>query len=421
MNIMVISSIFPPGFIGGYELAALDIARGLKQKGHNICVVTSDYFLDYEQSLQDFPVHRILEWITPYSQRMFYARDMLNESFFFNFRNIRLLSNLLIRFKPDAVLVFDSRGLGTLGLLKYLVDSGYKPILNLGDNVFQIPPHVNAGVNFVKYCSVFGSLDFLLQVKCIALSNRFVGEITETLGFQLPHITVLPRWYKEIREKLQRKNIGNETRFVFASSLLKHKGIYIIIEAVKKIVSLGEKNFIVDLYGNGEVSEVIYHIAISGLEHYIKYCKVVSREELPEILNNYDALLFPTQKREPFGAIVVEAAAAGCVPIMTTGVGAGEWYLDGIDCMKINQNETDLAAAMIKFIRMSREDKTAMSSQSTVTTKKFFNFSDILNDTERLIFLATEEQQKKKLFSPIKSQAAMLVLKDVWEKNLYEK
>ncbi len=421
MKIMIITGIFPPGFVGGFELAALDVARGLKEKGHDVCIVTSDHFLDYHQSLRDFPVHRVLEYLCSSSYKMPYSRDILKEGFFINFRNIRLLSDLLIKFQPDSIMFFDGRGLGILGLLKYVVHSGYRPVLNLGDNIFS---QLNEKKPFLDaFCSIFGTLDFLLKVKGILVSQSLGDAITNTLGFPLADQSVISRWTRE--PKLKSLDFYNrqdkKTRFVFASSLSTHKGIFIITDAVKEMVASGHKDFIVNLYGNGSVSEVIHHIAVNGLEEYIQYCGTFTKDEVVDLLAGYDALVFPTWKQDAFGTVAAEAAAAGCVPITTRGTGAADWLLDGVDCIKIEPNTADLKAAMIKFMRLSWEHKAAMSAKAVDSAKKFYNFPRLLNATEKVIFSAVSTQREKNLFCPIKSQTAMFVLRDLWEKKINEK
>ena len=208
---------------------------------------------------------------------------MLKEGFFINFRNIRLLSDLLAKFQPDSVMFFDARGLGTLGLLKYVVHSGYKPVLNLGDNIFL---KLNEKKSFLDaFRFIFGSLDFLLKVKGILVSHSLGDEITNTLGFPLADQRVISRWTRE--PKLKSPDFYNrenkKTRFVFASSLGAHKGIFIIIEAVKEMMSSGYKDFSVDLYGNGLISEVIHHIAVNGLEEYIHYRGTFTKDQVVDI------------------------------------------------------------------------------------------------------------------------------------------
>ena len=66
---------------------------------------------------------------------------------------------------------------------------------------------------------------------------------------------------------------------------------------------------------------------------------------------------------------------------------------------------------MIKFMRLPWEKKAAMSAKAVESAKKFYNFPKLLNATEKVILSAVSEQQEKHLFCPIKSQAAMFILR----------
>ena len=41
MRVLVISNLFPPDVIGGYELLCQDLADGLHERGHEVRVLTS--------------------------------------------------------------------------------------------------------------------------------------------------------------------------------------------------------------------------------------------------------------------------------------------------------------------------------------------------------------------------------------------
>ena len=48
MKILFITNLYPPYYIGGYELACQDIAEGLRQRGHDISILTSIYGVNKE-------------------------------------------------------------------------------------------------------------------------------------------------------------------------------------------------------------------------------------------------------------------------------------------------------------------------------------------------------------------------------------
>ena len=43
MNILIISNLYPPNYLGGYELLCAQICEQLAGKGHNVTVLTTHY------------------------------------------------------------------------------------------------------------------------------------------------------------------------------------------------------------------------------------------------------------------------------------------------------------------------------------------------------------------------------------------
>jgi hypothetical protein len=68
--------------------------------------------------------------------------------------------------------------------------------------------------------------------------------------------------------------------------------------------------------------------------------------EIIERFRDYDVLAFPTWEREPCAFAPLEAAAQGCVPIITRTCGNAEWLIHGIDCLKIERSPEDLTRVL---------------------------------------------------------------------------
>ena len=60
--------------------------------------------------------------------------------------------------------------------------------------------------------------------------------------------------------------------------------------------------------------------------------------ELLELYGEYDVFAFPTRDREPFGLVPLEAAARGCVPVITRRCGIAEWLVHGVHCLKVDRS-----------------------------------------------------------------------------------
>src|SRR5436190_7034166 len=59
MKILVINNLYPPHYLGGYELHCEQVAEGLRARGHEVQVLTSDFATDRPDTPQPH-VHRVL-------------------------------------------------------------------------------------------------------------------------------------------------------------------------------------------------------------------------------------------------------------------------------------------------------------------------------------------------------------------------
>lgn len=381
MKILLLSNIFPPGFIGGYELGAYDVAKGLVAKGHSVKVLTSDYFNDEEKiSNPYFDVERNLNFSSPLQHELTQIDNYSTN--YYDFHNIRTIGATLRTFKPDIVLAFNLNGLGVFSILHFLQSIKIPTIIYLMDNIFS---GVNAESDLhLKFERYFGHFSPIETTSFISMSTIVAQEVEKTIKSQLNKVTIVPGWVDFSLFKntsCQRRN--TERRFVFSSRIAPHKGIEILLEAVRILDQRGINNFTVDVYGDGAVIELIQKIHIQKLQHLVKYRGCVSKREMINNFSEYDALLFPTWEREPFGFIASEAAAAGTIPIITSSIGAAEWFLNGFDSRKIIRSPICLANAITELITMDSYQLNILKRNAQNTARKYFDFSYWLDVIEK--------------------------------------
>jgi glycosyltransferase involved in cell wall biosynthesis len=375
MKILIISNVFPPRFIGGYELAAEDVGRYLASQGHTIEVITSDYLLNDEQLPEFSKITRSLQ-----------GSGMLNSGFqmssgdeYLNLWNIRQISIAIGTLNPDLIMVWNIQMLGSVGILKFIGSTGIPSYLYLMDDVLaQVNP---VSQEYAKFRDTFGDLELAKNFRVIKMSQNLENELRNRYGLSVKDAITIPGWIDlsgshKINDGILHLSKKDNFKFVFSSRIAAHKGIFLVVEAVKRLAEEGVTNFSVDIFGNGEVEVIMRRVADLKLDGFIKYKGVYSKSEACSILTNYDALLFPTWPREPFGFIAIEAAAAGCIPIITQGIGAAEWLKNGVDSIKIPQSAHDLASAMLLVMKMETEDLLALKRNAIEGARLNFNFQD---------------------------------------------
>ena len=416
MRILLISNIFPPGFIGGYELGALDVARGLQKCGHEVLVLTSDYYPDDENQIRDVPAERVLQCTEP-SRALVTERTNIERGLCMNGHNLRMLVRSILRFSPDRVLCFNLVGLGVLGVIRYLVSVGLPPVVYLMDDIFfalrQAPEHRK---RFIRIC---GNLNFVNAADYVVMSGNLAKQVEASLGITLTRKFIVPGWFNarlgENNQPWSEPKPNHPGRFVFASRIAAHKGIDLALQAVRGVLEQGRSDFTLDVFGSGDVARLLQGITAYGVGAHVHYKGCPGKEELGLRLREYDAMLFPTQEREPFGFIVSEAAWARCIPVMTSGIGASEWFLDNVDSLKISRTVPGLTSAMLKLLSMSAPERDRMQRRAQKTARDHLEFDRALNTIQKIIALQRREQP-----APCRAvrnaELAIEVLDDMWRR-----
>ncbi len=381
MRFLLISNLFPPEVIGGYELVAFELAQHLATLGHEVAVATSP-LVNHNAEIADLPfvVHRTM-FYTGLSLDRLNPADEAFRSGMIQLANISALRILVENFNPDQVLLCNIAGLGALGLVTFLAEIGFSPAIYLGDNVFN-QACVDTGMR-EAFFRLFGATKALRSLRCLPVSHTVLEEIQQGLNVPLACPLFVPGWVPDELPPLVCRESG-PARFVFSSRLAPHKGIWLLIESAKHLLACGDMEFTIDVYGGGQVPEFIQRVHAEGLGGHIRYQGMLSRDTMLNAFREYDGLLFPTWRREPLGLVPFEAAAQGCIPIMTAQIGAAEWFT-AIDSIKVERNPLALAGAMQSLMMMPIAEREAWRQRISTNVRQRFNASRWIKQIEQVL------------------------------------
>jgi glycosyltransferase involved in cell wall biosynthesis len=206
--------------------------------------------------------------------------------------------------------------------------------------------------------------------KVIVLSEREKQAILE----RIPEldIEVLPNAVPvdeipETPRKRQAKNI------VYFGRLDENKGLDLIVEACAALKEKGVE-FSFNCYGTGPQGREFIDRMLEVLGDDFYYGGVVTGQDKWRVLAENDVFLLPS-KYEGLPMALLEAMAAGCVPVVSDVGSIGTVVEDGVNGVFVN--ETDVAERLIELLS-GNVDLGAMSIAARATIRERFDIRDYI-------------------------------------------
>ena len=383
MRILVISNLYPPAQIGGYEMGCRELAESLVARGHEVLVLTGA--APYPDIDGPVAVHRGLNLAA-------YRDELVDGSWgaeafhgkVSQAANTRAMLAAIRRFAPDRVYLFNLVGLGGLGLLAALRTAGVPWGWHLMD---RVPVDLVSGVP-QSVLEIMGAEDGRLwqDGTMISMSQNLVDEVEARTGWSFAtRPSLVPGWAASVAEGRRAYRDGGVTRFISAGTLSAVKGVDLIFEAADALRrSDPVRPFTVDIFGRGESLRYAHLIHAAGLDGIVRLHGPRSRAELIQEYRQADAFLFPTWSREPFGFAPIEAASVGCVPVITADCGAAERLVDGVHAVKIIRSAEALTGAMCDIVE-GRTDLERIGARARRICREELSLATAVTAVERIL------------------------------------
>ena len=347
MKIVVVSNLYPPDVLGGYELGCRQAVEGLRAAGHDVTVLTGN---PRSAKPSEPGLHRSLKLTDIYDSYLFrilpeHVKAIRSfEGYGFSSFNVHVFTQYLEENRPDIVYFWNLTGLGGVGLIAAAQQMGLPWAMHVMDMIPQMlcglgqlrPADPAIGRAFAKGCNgrfLCCSETVLREMEWCALPVR-------------PYSRVLPNWVTT-EGTLDRNDYkpDGKLRIMSAGRYCDYKGTDLLIEAAAMLRDRGHTRFVMDLYGFGDTSMYQTKILERGLTEHVRLMGSRSQDDLDRLYPQYDVFAFPTWAREPFGFAPLEAAAHGCVPVVSRECGFSEFVRDGYHCIKVDRTCKALANA----------------------------------------------------------------------------
>jgi glycogen synthase len=346
MRILVVSNLYPPDVIGGYELSCRQAVDALRRRGHHVEVLTSiprnlvPTAPGIRRHLRLADVYSASSIATPRPVRLLTE----SEASYVATDNIYAVATALADTHPDVIYMWNLIGIGGLGILGFLEHQGLPWVWHLGDWV----PARLAQLDGALIPSVAQQLGQRLSGTCICCSDGLRDEIARQ-GVELGcRVEVLPNWIEGERPARRARHYrpGEHLRAAFSGQVITLKGADIVIDAAIRLRKQGFVSFSIDLFGQVHEPRYQYMIDRAGLSDAVRLRGWRDQAELIRELDEHDIFLFPTHRREPFGLAPLEAMSRSCVAVVSDDCGIAEWFVGGVHLLKAPRLAEDFAQIM---------------------------------------------------------------------------
>lgn len=356
MRILFVTTFYPPYVVGGWEQLVEDLNQGLRSRGHETLVLTTNHGLPGSQPLIDTVAGVDRSLFLESNLQFYQPSDM------FTYRrrtqhNLDATRAAIERFRPDVVFVHImwnlSRGIPWLAeqllpgrVVYYVADHwAYSPDPHeaywrdeAGDPLRRTLKRMIAPLPLRIVAQDRRRFQLAFD-KVLCVSEAIRRALLANLPLDPQKVEVV---YNGIdldafpfRTRRLAPSAGRQVglRLLYAGSLVPHKGVHVAIAAMGELARQGALGGMdLTVVGSGRPDyEAHLHQAVvdQGLQDWVHFAGRVARSEMPEQLAAHDVLIFPSEWPEPLARVTQEAMASGAVVVGTTTGGSAEILEDG--------------------------------------------------------------------------------------------
>lgn len=378
LRIMIITNLYPPQVIGGYERAIADCARLLYRRGHTVLVLTSN--------TEEYTSNSTSTDSEPIIQRCFYLCGSwgnkgtnwfsIDEIAARTITNRKTLVQQLQAFKPNVCLAGNIDFLGIELLEKILADG--IPVAHYVMNALPgYPAEFTPKGKLHQYITCSNWIRDTLQEK---------GFLTETAQTVYPGAAVEEFYQAELPPR-------DQLRIAYASLVMPYKGADVLVEALSLLHASGIQ-FSATIAGGTLQPEFVQalqeFVESEGMQERVNFAGVLSRQELKQLYRTHNVLVFPSRFPEPFGISQIEAMAAGLTLITSGTGGAAELVEHSKEGLNFESgNPLDLAEMLSSLPKYYDEWKTITQCGQQLAITRFSQTSAIEQLESILLKLAS--------------------------------
>mgnify|MGYP000880720882 FL=1 len=402
MRILTLSNLYPPFYVGGYELRCAAITEALRARGHDVRVLTSDHGLDTAPAPANQPHVRRLLRIHGYYGNPWLSLGRLQH---LEIHNNQVLRDEIAAFKPDVVHVWCMNGLSK-SLCLTLQQLGVRVVYDVSDH--WILRSLKADVWLDWWNRREGSLGSQAQrllwtlagrrkqlhplaptnpVSDIRFSKLYftsarLRELTAQQGYDVGHGAVI-HCPVDTEHFHGTPVLREPRRWLWVGRLAEDKGIHTALRAL----ALLKESFqgVLSIYGKGDAAYVDGLKKFAAEHHLPVSWHSATPEQMPEVYRSHDALLFTSEWEEPFALTPLEAMSCGLPVIGTLTGGSRELFRHADNALTYDAGDAGHLAERILLLQNDAELRNNITVNGHEEVRRRFAMQPIVDQVEEFL------------------------------------
>jgi glycogen(starch) synthase len=360
MRTLVVTNMYPPHALGGYEMSCRDVMTRFAARGHEVLVLTTETRLAGISDVPEPDVRRELKW---YWDDHRILRPPIRSRLGIDRHNRAVVARALDEFRPDVVSMW-AMGAMSLGLIDVVNKSGRPAVYVICDEWPVYGPRLDGWLSLfagrrhwaAPLARVASQLPTTMrepQRATYCWLSDFVRErVVHTTGWHPEHETVT---YTGI-DPNDFPVSANEAsawrwRLLAVGRVEPRKGFSAAIEALPSLPPEATLRIVGPDDGEhrGDLARLATRLGVGDRVSFA----TVPRAQLRDVYRDADVFVFTSAWQEPFGLVPVEAMACGTPVIAAATGGATEYLVDEVNSLVVPPGD---AAAIAQAVQRLAAD-----------------------------------------------------------------
>ena len=387
MKIMIISNLYPPYVLGGYEILCEQVVERLKTKGHTCLILTSDHQSDTSTG----HIERSLTLYRPFSESAGFERKRRSVTAKINRKKTR---EAIRRIEPDVIFIWSLLRL-TPGPARAAEESEIPVFYTFNDeniagfarHPFSLHPRGFYHWFMDSFITPEITVSDLSFEHTTCISNVTKQNIISK-GVPIHNSLIIHQGIPIDKFPLREKapgTVSDPIRILYAGQLHPYKGVHTIIDALGTLSKEPElPDVTLTIAGTGPdsyLAELEKHSGRAGIQPDL--IGRIPHDQMPALYRDHDIFVFPSIWQEPFGLTHLEAMASGLPVVSTVNGGQGEFLTHDENCLAFRPDDPQELAEALKRLLTDEQLRRKLAIAGRETVERGFTFSRYVDTLEK--------------------------------------